>query len=124
METHLRLAERQGLLQGRDLSPLQAYALVLLRWLDAREKRQALTDSVKQAVLASGAASIKDLYPEWFPEEVEEEEAEEGTAYDYSEVEWKTGTEAMSEYQRLMAEVNRNSKVTITPEQTSGGEWI
>lgn len=129
METHLRLAERQGLLQGKHISPVQAHALVLLRFLDAKDLRRMRTDAVKAALVSSGAASVRDLWPEWFEDEDEEpteegtEAEEEGAAYDYSDVEWKTGGDAISEYERLMSQVSQNSKVTITAEST-GGEWI
>lgn len=124
METHLRLAERQGLLQGRDLSPLQQYALILLRFLDAKERGKARSDAVKNALIATGHTKVSDLYPEWFPQEPEEDDGAEDVTYDYSEVEWKGGTDAMSEYQRLMAQVEQSSTVTITAADDSGGEWM
>jgi hypothetical protein len=66
-EAQIRLAERQGLLHGRDLSPVQVKCLLLCELLDDAEKARREDRSLRQAMLSTGRFEFLDLFPEMTP---------------------------------------------------------
>lgn len=75
--TQIRLAERQGLLTGSDLGPVQVKAVYLCELLDLVAKTQQSETDLKQAMLATGRFDFADLFPQYAApaDEVDEEEA-------------------------------------------------
>lgn len=111
LKTELRLAERQGLLTGRYLSPIQVQGIQVLRLLDEVEKQQTKFDLLRTALVAAGAPP-QDMWPE-FKElfgdatvEMDDPAADDPNAtYDYRDVEWKGISDAAQEYEDLMVKV-------------------
>jgi hypothetical protein len=63
--TQIRLAERQGLLTGRDLGPVQVKAVLLCQMLDTVRAYQREDADLKAALLATGRFEFTDLFPEY-----------------------------------------------------------
>lgn len=139
LESHLRLAERRGLLTGRNLSPVQEFGLRLLIYadnqVDHQRRADARFDALKLALVSARPADAPKFFPEYFdPEQVKKEaaaargvttvadlgEVPEGAAIDYSDVEWMSGEEAMQHYDALMAELEDTS---VSVGGSTGGEW-
>lgn len=121
MKSQLRLAERQGLLQGRHLSPVQFHAGIVLNLEDGLDKTRHDHASFKNALVAAGAQA-KALFPEYFPEEkkaeVEEVDFSDAEAsYDYSDVEWKSPSDNPAEFNELMAQVANLTQGTMNGSQ-------
>lgn len=122
LKTELRLAERQGLLTGRHLSPVQVQGIQILRLLDEVDRQQARFDLLRTALVAAGAPP-KGLWPE-FKElfgdvtvEMDDPAASDPNAtYDYRDVEWKGISDAKQEYEDLMAKVSALHKGRISGE--------
>lgn len=129
MAGELRLAQRQGLLCGRHLSPVQFKASVILDWSEHLERVKQATESellqVKAALVSSGEWKPQELFRDWFPAPTNDEdedgvpktldvETEEGKlGVDYSEVTWKSGREAQEEYEALMRQVQGLSSGSV-----------
>ena len=130
MENHIRLAERQGLLKGLSLSPVQVFALRLLIYSDAKKDQAAQVEAAKVALIASGSRSVQSLYPAWFGEGESDQpqyvdEADQSGALpdaaNYESVRWlspKDG-EDFQELLRLQEELMKDS-VTVGG---GGGAW-
>lgn len=122
MKSQLRLAERQGLLQGRHLSSVQFHAGIVLNLEDSLEKTKHDHSSFKNALVAAGAQA-KALFPEYFPEEKKAEPEESAdfsdleAQYDYSEVEWKSPSDNPEEFSDLMAQVANLTRGTVSGSQ-------
>jgi hypothetical protein len=131
LKTHLRLAERQGLLTGRHISPVQAFGLVILNHLDEIAEAKDDIEAFKLSLVANGQFDHKGLFPEFFPPEtveIDDKEASNPEAqYDYSEVSWKSGSEAKDEFERVMAALQKSASGAVRGDQLSTratwGEW-
>ncbi len=120
MKSQLRLAERQGLLQGRHLSSVQFHAGIILNLEDSLEKTRHDETSFKNALVAAGAPA-KKLVPEYFPaEEVAAEEVDftdTEASFDYSDVKWKSPSDNPEEFDKLMAQVASLAQGTVNGSQ-------
>jgi hypothetical protein len=93
MKSELRLAERQGLLRGRHLSPVQFNATVILHFQDDLLSGEKDFRSIKKALLSLGWEP-SSLFPEYFKaqkkeaEEAAPQQLDPNAVYDYSDVEW------------------------------------
>lgn len=124
LKSELRRAERQGLLQGRHLSPVQFNATIVLNFLDENEKTERHLDELKKALLSTGDYKPHSLFPNHF--EVPKDEAVasspdaplEGDP-DYSDVEWRSPTDNMDEFNRLMAKVAELEVGTMSGDQVA-----
>jgi hypothetical protein len=111
LKSEIRLADRQGLLTGKHLSVVQFQATYLLNWLDEGEKSTARLQALKRSLIASGSWRPQDMFPEHFDDQATvvddnpDEELPSEADFDYSNVEWKSPTDAMGEYETLMAQV-------------------
>lgn len=118
LKSELRRAERQGLLIGRHLSPVQFNATIILNYIDNSEK--ALRDLVelKRAMLASGDYNARKLFPDEFGPETEAvEDSPDKPLHgnpDYRDVDWKSPSDSMEEFDRIMAEVAKLQSGTVT----------
>lgn len=134
------MAERRDLLKGRYLSPVQIRALEILNFLDEIEKLKTQYDLFRSALVGSGSYLPKAIWPEYqklFGEEKQEDPqvremddvaTDDSTAhFDYSNVEWKSPSEGIEEYESLMAKVASLSTGSFTGDtltKFSGqGEW-
>lgn len=122
------MADRQGLLIGRHLSPVQFKGTIILEYLAQREKATENVDSIKRSLLSSGKPiddeqvdRLQRMFPDLFParEMSEDEELPESGQGDYSEVEWKGPSDAASEYQELMAEIAALNQGTMTGDEVT-----
>lgn len=129
LRTELRLAERQGLMQGLHLSTIQVRGLEILHFLDEIEKVKAKAERFKLALITTGNYDPKSLFPEYammfkddpdqktvVTKEVPIEDTQsysEDAVWDYSEVEWKSGSDAIDEFNALMEKVGslKNGKL-------------
>jgi len=66
------MADRQGLLQGRSLSPVQSYANQILLALDNRRKIEEYVNNFKWSVIAADPSQGDKLFPDLFPEDIVE----------------------------------------------------
>lgn len=116
LKTHLRLAERQGLLLGRHLSPVQGKALEVLRLLDLIEKVEGDWAGIKRAMGATGQWKWAELFPDFFgqPEKAEEVSFDTTTSPIVYDVEWKSPRDAAQEYDKLMSELARNQNGVLS----------
>lgn len=73
MHTQIRLAERQGLLTGRGLGPVQVKAVYLCELLSLQERGKNADRALRQAMLATGKYEFSDLFPELFEASSEDE---------------------------------------------------
>jgi hypothetical protein len=123
LKSEICLADRQGLLTGRHLSVVQFQATYLLNWLDENEKSTARLQALKRSLIASGSWRPQDMFPEHFDDQkavVDDDPDEElppESDLDYSRVEWKSPTEAMGEYEALMAQVAQLSQGKLDEQQ-------
>lgn len=123
LKGEIRLANRQGLLTGRHLSVVQFQATYLLNWIDETDKSTAGFQALKRSLIASGSWKPQDLFPEHFDDKatvVDDDLAEElppGVDLDYSNVEWKSPTDAKDEYEALMAQVAQFSQGKLDEHQ-------
>jgi hypothetical protein len=111
LKTQIRLAERQGVLRGQHLSPVQTKALVVLNFLDDIQKHEGDIAALKRAFLSSGLAEPSKIFPEAFQDNEDtqnfsEVPNDENVNFDYSGVTWKSGGDAYAEYESLMAKIN------------------
>jgi hypothetical protein len=65
VDTQIRLAERQGLLTGRDLSPVQVKSVFLCHMMQAVKEYKREDVDLKAALLATGRYEFADLFPEY-----------------------------------------------------------
>lgn len=99
---------------------------MILGHLDEIARADADADAVKHALVAHGGFDHRKLFPQYFPCKVTDatpENASEGTAYDYSEITWKTPTDAMDEFNRVMAALQKSSSGVVSGEQLSSRTW-
>jgi hypothetical protein len=138
----LRLAQRQGLLVGRHISMVQANGIVILDWIERLEtSRHHADDEIfrfKTALLSLGDErwTPEMLFKDYFPAPIDEDdvpdsldvETEAGKlGVDYSEVEWKSGSEAIDEFQELMKGIGSLSTGTLSGSSFAGrskGGWF
>ena len=59
----MRLADRRGLLQGRDLSRVQERALEMLLIIENRERAKAFADDLRSRLVAHDPSRTKDIFP-------------------------------------------------------------
>lgn len=144
MAGELRLAQRQGLLMGRHLSDVQFNATVILDWQErlASDKRTSEQDwlLVRAALVAHGDREDErfkpeKLFEEYFqaptaeemPENLDVEGADGSKlGVDYSAVKWKTGEEAIEEYEDLMRQIGNLSSGSVSGSDfnAQAGRWI
>lgn len=112
LKSEVRRAERQGLLRGRHLSPVQFKATIVLEYLDNIDRSERERDDILRALLASGDYKPHRLFPNFFEtpkddgdEVVDAPDAPLTGNVDYSDVSWQSPTENMAEFERLMGEV-------------------
>lgn len=124
------MAHRQGLLTGRHLSPVQFKASLILDWIETRGKTADRLDKIRLSLIASGHPEPHLLFPQEIaapaPKTVSTDEplpdATPDTTVRYElEAPVEFGED---EYQKLMAEVARNSSGTLTGDDVADGGWI
>lgn len=138
------MAQRQGLLTGRHLSDIQFNATVILDWQErlASDKRASEQDwlLVRAALVARNDHEDERFRPEklfedYFQAPTAEEmpesldvEAADGSklGVDYSAVKWKSGTEAIEEYDELMRQIGSLSSGAVSGPEFSAqaGRWL
>lgn len=130
MRSQIRLADRQGALQGRHISPVQSKANVILNYLDDIEHNRESIVALKRAFLSSGLADPAKLFPDELGGPKKEAEAtpdSDDVHYDYSGVTWKSGQDAYGEYEQLMAKIGAaqsgilNGDAVVEPTWTNWG---
>lgn len=121
LEGQIRLADRQGLLQGRRLSQVQHLALQIILMLESIEKTEAKTDRMREALLGSRPELARALYPSYFapePEVVEESSdvisQDPDTAYDFRKVEWERPGELQDDDFAMLSKLLGNRDVTVS----------
>lgn len=65
VKTQIRLAERQGLLTGTALSPVQVKAVFLRELVDTADRAIAEDRSVRKALITTGKYDYDTLFPEY-----------------------------------------------------------
>lgn len=120
---HLRLAERQGLLTGRHLSPVQMLGLVILNHADTIDRAKGDREALKRSLIANGNFDHEALFPDYFPKKTEEFNPEANVDYDYSGVDWKSPAEAFDEYQALMQMLGQKTGVMSGDQVAEEIEW-
>ena len=73
VKTQIRLAERQGLLTGRELSPVQVKAVLLCQMMQTVKEYKREDVDLKAALLATGRYEFTDLFPEYGSKKMETE---------------------------------------------------
>lgn len=132
----MRLAERQGLLTGRHLTPVQSTALEMLLLIDAKEKQQAFWKTFRSRMAAAHPGQLRTLFPEWFSGEEKAKEQEEeferarntDGSYDIdkidpTKVEW-TVPATDAEREELERWINLRSAGTVTAGELEGDGWV
>lgn len=116
------MADRLGLLTGRDLSPVAVLGVRMLLYADnlarAKEQEAAKQLQVRLALLAAGRDG-RELFPEMFaapraPEEVETVQEPEEEAVD-----WKVPS--VDEWTRISAALAQRQVSVPTPDLDDGG---
>jgi hypothetical protein len=69
VHTQIRLAERQGLLVGRELGPVQVKAVFLCEMLELVTANKLHDQQFRQTLYATGRFEYADLFPERTPSE-------------------------------------------------------
>jgi hypothetical protein len=126
MRSQIRLADRQGLLQGRHISPVQTKALIVLNYLDDIERHKQSDLALRRAFLSSGLADPAKLFPDELggaKKKSEEVPDSDDVHYDYSGVNWKSGGEAIAEYEQLMRKIGAVQSGTLTGDMLTEPEW-
>lgn len=126
MEWHLRLADRRGLLQGRNLSPVAVVATELLHLADMRENAKKFWNSVRVSLIAGedNPERIKKIFPELFvPEPREITDDTDVDDIDPASITWVAPSAggAMEEYLQLQQELERNSTGRLAVRRTDQG---
>lgn len=124
LEAQIRLAERQGILQGRHISPVQQMALQLLIILDRSDTTSLRADRIREALLSANPALARGLYPAYFSSEGAPEDGEQpsehsmmnhdpATAYDFSEVTFEHPKDLKDEDMAMLNRLLGNKDVTV-----------
>lgn len=127
MEWHLRLADRRGLLQGRNLSPVAVVGTELLYLADLRENAKKFWNTVRVSLIAGEGdpERIKRIFPELFVPEPDK--AVDIDDIDPASITWVApSTEgAMEEFYRLQQELerNRSGRLAVQGGGSEGG-WV
>jgi hypothetical protein len=126
VDTQIRLAERQGLLTGRGLSPVAVKAIYLRLMQDTHDEVEHQDRSLRQAMLGSGHYEFTDLFPDMATEADSDEaiaadlEKGEDTLLDFSQAEYDP-EEAAREVEELLSQM---SSGTVTGAELNGGlDW-
>jgi len=126
----LRLAERQGLLRGKKLSPVQQFGLRMLILMDQQEAEDRRTEDMRLALLSAKPELARGLYPSYFdPVEIVEDDGttpldQAGVDYDYSGVQWQSSSELGDPEMDMLGQMLGNKDVIVTgpPRATEGVE--
>jgi hypothetical protein len=132
MEWHLRLADRRGLLQGRNLSPAAIVGLELLQFADMRERAKQFWNSVRVSLIAGGVddpARIQKIFPELFVAQVKPiDEDTDIDDIDPASIEWvaPTTSSEIDEYMALQQELekNRSGQLSVGREGLTEEGWV
>jgi hypothetical protein len=125
LRAQLRLAERQGLFQQRHISPVQAYALVILNHLDFIDRAEGDRDAFKRSLIANGGFDHKVLFPEFFlkaPKPVEKIDPE-SDDFNPKDIVWDSPTENMDEFERVMEAVQRAQSGIVSADDLAQPQW-
>lgn len=122
METQLRLAERQGLLTGPNLSRVQHYALQLLLFADAKQKAQEQGLRFRADLAAAHPELLTDLFPDWF-RKVEDEKPAPAEDARLEDIEWGVPT-SEDEAQSIEDFLAATMRGTVTADELEEGGWI
>lgn len=126
LRSELRLAERQGLLQGRHLSPVQFHAGIVLNFQDNVDRSGRALDDLKRSLVSAGWKP-EVLFPERFPDAKLEEApdfTEEGVTFDFSEVDWKSPSDFdPGDFQDLMGQIQGLQRGSLSGDKISNSEW-
>lgn len=126
MRSQIRLADRQGVLQGRHISPVQSKANIILTYLDDIDRNKGKILALKRAFLSSGLADPAKLFPDELgvpKKEVVPEADGDDVHYDYSGVTWKSGGDAIAEYEQLMQKIGAAKSGLLTGDMMAEPEW-
>lgn len=69
MESQIRQANRQGILNQRSLNPIQDLALKVAMGLEKRDRLEEDWAAFRRAILANNPEMAESLFPEFFPQE-------------------------------------------------------
>lgn len=122
METHLRLAERRGVLQGASLSPVQVWATEVLYLLDGKDVIDKQVLDYKLGLITTHPEATYIVFPEWEKNRVVEQMIVEQDTPD-RDIEWGTpGTE--EENKRIEALITAALEREPVPnEELTKGNW-
>lgn len=123
MESQIRLAERQGLLRGHDLSTVQVRALDLLIRLDDAERGKKLQRELRRTAVEVGWDTFTKIFAEYvrpedlapIEDEVDEELLDEeleggtGTVFDFSKAAPVSEAEADAMFNQLLSQSSMGS---------------
>lgn len=126
MRSQIRLADRQGVLQGRHISPVQSKANIILTYLDDIDRNKGNVLALKHAFLSSGLADPAKLFPDELggpKRKAEPAPDSDDVHYDYSEVTWKSGGDAIAEYEQLMQKIGAAQSGILTGDMMAKPEW-
>lgn len=131
----LRLAERQGLLAGRRLSPVQHYGGRLLNEVADIQARKNTTEQIKMAAVAGGFLAPSKAWPHLFTPPRDEEEVVDGAGGDFTsetatpdfaEVVWQTPSD-MENPEALLEQLETFNNLTLVSDEEGldeEGEWL
>lgn len=137
----LRLAQRQGLLVGEDLSYVRFAASKILQWAEDIEHAKTSQERVKLALIARNDPVWLPwkLLPERIPAPMDEKDEKKNfpgsldvddgeggkLGLDFSEVEFK-GSEAIEEYDELMRQLQQYSSGSFSGPELRGPDegWV
>lgn len=80
--TQIRLAERQGLLVGLGLGPVQIKAVFLCEMVDLAKASKQTEQDLRRSLLSTGKFEFADLFPEYAPGGEDRDEIDEDLASD------------------------------------------
>jgi hypothetical protein len=118
-------------MRGRRLSVVQEIGLELLQRQDTLDKGERFVSDFRLAQIAAGA-SPAEVFPEYFPGEAADLEAEDslaqdGVEYDYSGVRWQSPSDIADDELALLAQMMGQDEISVSGadgERPVPGEWV
>lgn len=135
----MRLAQAQGVLQGRRINRVQRYILEILMVLDARRdarrRSEDLREALKRAIVSHDPSRMVDLWPQHFnqhqqedPQEVrlDSDEVIEEAISDHGPTTWvMEGEVTEEEAERMLAMLSQQTQITLTADELDPDSgWI
>lgn len=129
----MRLAERQGLLQGRRISSAQSLALEFLLLIDRRGEAERFVKDLRAMIVAAHPQSFSTLFPEWVDkdkaasEEMDKARRPDGSydidQIDDSKIDWAAASDEQTneDLERWIAERISGS---VSATELEDGGWL